>query len=42
MGDLHKLFQPLFYVLIGLHVLAALWHQFVRKDGLIKRMMRAG
>jgi cytochrome b561 len=29
-------------LLIALHVLAALYHQYVVKDGLIARMMRAG
>ena len=41
MGDIHQLMKPLLIILIGLHVLAALWHQYVRKDGLIARMMRA-
>lgn len=41
-GDLHSLVKPVLIVLIGLHVLAALWHQFVRKDGLLLRMKRPG
>jgi cytochrome b561 len=28
-------------VLIGLHVVAAIYHQYVLKDGLIRRMMKA-
>lgn len=28
-----------FYVLIGLHVAAALWHQYVLKDNALKRML---
>jgi superoxide oxidase len=31
-----------FYVLIGLHVLAALWHQYVRRDGSIDRILPWG
>jgi cytochrome b561 len=25
--------------LVTIHILAALWHQFIRRDGLIKRML---
>lgn len=39
-GNLHTLFKPAFIVLIGLHVLAALWHQFVKRDGVLMRMLR--
>ncbi len=39
MGDIHELGKPLLIVLIALHVLAALWHQFVRRDGLLMRMV---
>lgn len=31
-----------FYALIGLHVLAALWHQYVRHDGSLDRMLPWG
>ncbi len=34
--------KPLFYVfaaLAALHVFAAFWHQWVRRDGLLRRMM---
>ena len=31
-----------FYVLISLHILAALWHQYVRKDGAIDRIVPWG
>lgn len=41
-GEAHQLLKMLALVLIGLHVLAALYHQYVVKDGLIRRMMRAG
>lgn len=42
--DLMKIFhgEPMemyLYVLVGLHVAATLWHQFVRKDGLLLRML---
>lgn len=40
-ADLHKLMKPALIVLIALHVGAALYHQFVMKDGLIRRMMVA-
>ncbi|MBD8493254.1 cytochrome b [Pseudomonas syringae] len=36
--DLHKLFARLFYYVAGVHVLAALWHHFIRKDNTLKRM----
>lgn len=39
-GDLHGYVKPVLVVLVGLHVLAALWHQFVLKDGLLLRMKR--
>lgn len=41
-GDLHGWVKPVLIVLIGLHVVAALWHQFVLKDGLLLRMKRPG
>lgn len=37
----HKLFKPALILLIALHAGAALYHQFVVKDGLIRRMMVA-
>jgi cytochrome b561 len=37
--DLHKLLGSIFYYVIGLHVVAAIWHHFVRKDNTLKRMM---
>ena len=40
-GDLHELGKPLFIVLIALHVAATLWHQFVRRDGTLRRMLVA-
>jgi cytochrome b561 len=38
-GDLHELGKPLFIVLIALHVAATLWHQFIRHDGTLRRMV---
>ncbi|RMQ42618.1 Cytochrome [Pseudomonas cichorii] len=37
--DLHKLLASIFYYVIGLHVLAAIWHHLVRKDNTLKRML---
>lgn len=37
--DIHKLLGTIFYYVIGLHVVAALWHHFVRKDNTVKRMV---
>lgn len=37
--DFHKLLGYVFYYVIGLHVVAAIWHHFVRKDNTVKRMV---
>lgn len=37
--DVHKLLGTIFYYVIGLHVMAAIWHHFVRKDNTLKRML---
>jgi len=37
--DLHKLLGSIFYYIIGLHVIAAVWHHWVRKDNTLKRMV---
>jgi cytochrome b561 len=39
MGEIHEIGKPVLIVLIALHVLAALWHQFVRRDGLLMRIL---
>lgn len=39
-GDLHGLSKPLLIVLVGIHVLAALYNQYIRKDGTLTRMVR--
>lgn len=36
--DIHKTAANVFYYLVGLHVLAALYHHFIRKDDTLKRM----
>lgn len=38
-GDLHGLLTNLMWALLGLHVAAALKHQFIDKDRLINRML---
>ena len=37
--DLHGQIGDIFYWVIGLHVFAALYHHFVRKDNTLKRML---
>jgi cytochrome b561 len=37
--DFHKLLGKIFYYIIGLHVVAAIWHHFVRKDNTVRRMV---
>ena len=37
--DLHEDIGNIFYAVIGLHVFASLWHQFVRRDDVLKRML---
>jgi cytochrome b561 len=36
---LHVLLGTIFYYVIGLHVVAAVWHHFVRRDDTVKRMV---
>ncbi|WP_254634294.1 cytochrome b/b6 domain-containing protein [Mesorhizobium sp. GbtcB19] len=38
-GDIHSLAKPAFIVLIAVHALAALYHQFWLRDGTLKRML---
>ena len=38
-GPVHSLVKPLFVVFIGLHAGAALLHQFVLRDGTLRRML---
>ena len=37
--DLHGTVGTVFYWVIGIHVLAVLWHQLMRKDDTLKRML---
>ena len=39
--DIHGYLAYALFTLIGLHVLAALWHHFVRRDGVLLRMWPA-
>jgi cytochrome b561 len=37
--ECHVLLGTIFYYVIGLHVIAAVWHHFVRKDNTLRRMV---
>jgi cytochrome b561 len=37
-GEIHELLKPVILALVGGHVVAALYHQFYLKDGLMRRM----
>jgi cytochrome b561 len=37
--SIHELFGNAMIAMIALHFLAALWHQFFRRDGLMQRML---
>lgn len=37
--DIHVTVAEVFYWVIGLHILAALWHHFGRRDDALKRML---
>ena len=39
MEETHELGAPLLLGLIALHVAAALYHHFVRRDAVLKRML---
>jgi cytochrome b561 len=39
-GEIHSYAGPVFIGLISLHVVASLYHQFWRKDGLLMRMLK--
>lgn len=38
-GDIHALAKPIFIVLIVVHAGAALFHQFIMKDGTLRRIL---
>lgn len=42
MGDVHAAAKPVFIVLIAGHASAALFHHFVLRDGVLKRMLTSG
>lgn len=37
--ELHVLVGTAFYYVIALHIVAALWHHFARRDNVLKRML---
>ncbi len=37
--NIHGTIGTIFYWIIGLHILAALWHHFIRRDDTLKRMI---
>ena len=37
--EIHATIGTTFYWVIGLHILAALWHHFVRRDNMLRRML---
>lgn len=39
-GDTHALVRPALFLLVLLHIAAALYNQFLRKDGTLMRMLR--
>jgi cytochrome b561 len=40
-NDVHRILSYAIYGLVGLHLSAALWHHFVRKDDVLRRMLPA-
>ena len=38
-GEIHTLGKPVFILLIAVHVLAALFHQFIKRDGTLRRIL---
>jgi cytochrome b561 len=39
MGDVHAWAKPVFIVLIGIHAIAAVFHHFVLKDAVLRKML---
>lgn len=37
--DIHRTLGTIFYFVIGLHIVAALWHHYMRRDNTLKRML---
>ena len=40
--EIHQLLAYSLFALVGLHVTGALWHQYVRRDGVLLRMLPGG
>jgi cytochrome b561 len=40
--EIHQLLAYALFALAGLHIAAALWHQFIRRDGVLLRMTPGG
>ena len=40
--EIHQLLAYSLFGLVGLHVAGALWHQYVRRDGVLSRMLPSG
>ncbi len=40
--EIHQLLAYMLFALAALHVLGALWHQYVRRDGLLLRILPGG
>jgi cytochrome b561 len=40
--DVHEFLGNAVYYVVGLHILGALWHQFVRRDNALSRMLPGG
>jgi cytochrome b561 len=38
LGNIHGWIGTIFYYVIGLHIVGALWHHFVRRDDTLRRM----
>ena len=38
-GEIHALGKPVFVVLIAMHVLGALYHQLIKRDGTLRRIL---
>ncbi|URL57503.1 cytochrome b [Luteibacter flocculans] len=38
-GEVHETLGEIFYWVIGAHILASLWHHFIRRDNTLRRMV---
>lgn len=41
-GEIHEWGKPVFLALIALHIAAALWHHFYKRNDVLRRMLRPG